>query len=578
MPEPSQRGRRGISQYLRQRPSRSRERSSGLVLRKRHPSRVAGAAFSPQSPDRLTRDVERALRSGDRVRATSLAARVARDLVKRGELQTILDWMPKLPQLAVEQHAELLWAAARAFTYTHQLERAQHCLQRLRVLVSDDRAWRDDLLALEGLLATASEDLATIDAVIRANLPRAHSAYGLGILFNLQGGAALARAHFEEALGHFDRADRCNARAGNWLGLSATLALRAMTLASRGQLNRALACFFGEFAADGPQAALASYQQVAAGIHAELLYEAGDLPTLRRVLQAYPPTEDGYLAISMMVGGHLAAARQRWLEDGLEPALKQLDAAAERAVQRGFSRLVAACRWEQVRLATLSGDLGRAERLAARAPTLDSSVSAYYTTDLEAVDVAVLRLRARTGRLTANDGYLLRQIHEAEVAGRRWRELKLVLVQIQAQWRSKEFTAAEQNLARLLAWALPAGFRRSIIDEGDAIMSILQRWRANAAAPNEISAEHLKALLRMAPKSPADAVGKAGEADAPALSEREHDLVRALAEGWRNRELASHFQLSENTVKWYLKGLYGKLAVRNRAEAVARGRELGLLD
>jgi DNA-binding CsgD family transcriptional regulator len=41
-----------------------------------------------------------------------------------------------------------------------------------------------------------------------------------------------------------------------------------------------------------------------------------------------------------------------------------------------------------------------------------------------------------------------------------------------------------------------------------------------------------------------------------------------LLEGLRNREIADHLKISENTVKFHLKNLYGKLGVTNRSKAI----------
>lgn len=53
------------------------------------------------------------------------------------------------------------------------------------------------------------------------------------------------------------------------------------------------------------------------------------------------------------------------------------------------------------------------------------------------------------------------------------------------------------------------------------------------------------------------------------LTSRERELLGALANGWSNLQIATRFGISENTVKYHLKNLYDKLAVRNRAMAVA---------
>jgi two-component system response regulator DesR len=66
------------------------------------------------------------------------------------------------------------------------------------------------------------------------------------------------------------------------------------------------------------------------------------------------------------------------------------------------------------------------------------------------------------------------------------------------------------------------------------------------------------------------------EIDAP-LSEREREVVSLIAAGSTNREIAEELFLSPHTVKEYTSGLYRKLGVRNRAEAVKRAQSLGLI-
>ena len=62
------------------------------------------------------------------------------------------------------------------------------------------------------------------------------------------------------------------------------------------------------------------------------------------------------------------------------------------------------------------------------------------------------------------------------------------------------------------------------------------------------------------------------------LSERELELLGLIAAGLANDELAARLYISLNTVKWHLQNLYGKLGVTSRTQAVAKARELGLLE
>ncbi|CQR70678.1 Serine/threonine-protein kinase PknB [Sporomusa ovata DSM 2662] len=61
------------------------------------------------------------------------------------------------------------------------------------------------------------------------------------------------------------------------------------------------------------------------------------------------------------------------------------------------------------------------------------------------------------------------------------------------------------------------------------------------------------------------------------LTERELDVLRLIAAGMSNREIAQELQLTVNTVKTHILNVYGKLQVNRRVQAIARARELKLL-
>jgi DNA-binding CsgD family transcriptional regulator len=62
------------------------------------------------------------------------------------------------------------------------------------------------------------------------------------------------------------------------------------------------------------------------------------------------------------------------------------------------------------------------------------------------------------------------------------------------------------------------------------------------------------------------------------FNERELDILRRIAQGDTNREIAEQLFISTNTVRWYNKQIYDKLDTHSRTAAVARARELGLLN
>ena len=62
------------------------------------------------------------------------------------------------------------------------------------------------------------------------------------------------------------------------------------------------------------------------------------------------------------------------------------------------------------------------------------------------------------------------------------------------------------------------------------------------------------------------------------LTPREVEVLRTLATGKRNKQLAPMLGISESTFKTYLRNINEKLGARTRGEAVRRGFELGLID
>jgi DNA-binding NarL/FixJ family response regulator len=70
--------------------------------------------------------------------------------------------------------------------------------------------------------------------------------------------------------------------------------------------------------------------------------------------------------------------------------------------------------------------------------------------------------------------------------------------------------------------------------------------------------------------------GAGGRARFPQLTERELDVLDRLAAGLDNPTIARSLFLSEKTVRNYVSGIFGKLHVDSRAEAIVLGREAGL--
>ena len=78
---------------------------------------------------------------------------------------------------------------------------------------------------------------------------------------------------------------------------------------------------------------------------------------------------------------------------------------------------------------------------------------------------------------------------------------------------------------------------------------------------------------------PAPAAAAPGAPPPPenCLSERENEILRLVADGMSNREIAEQLFLSRHTVECHIKRIYRKLAVPSRTRAVHEARARGLL-
>ena len=108
-----------------------------------------------------------------------------------------------------------------------------------------------------------------------------------------------------------------------------------------------------------------------------------------------------------------------------------------------------------------------------------------------------------------------------------------------------------------------------------------------ARLPRDASAEQIDAALRavavgLVVTAPGGAGGRFGESreqdEAPLLTPREIDVLRAVSEGLTNKEIARRLDISQHTVKFHLESLMRKLGVSSRAEAVAKSLSLHLLE
>jgi LuxR family maltose regulon positive regulatory protein len=172
------------------------------------------------------------------------------------------------------------------------------------------------------------------------------------------------------------------------------------------------------------------------------------------------------------------------------------------------------------------------------------------------------------------------QIRHAKASERiDWQIEVLVLKALALQARG-QIDAAIESLENALTLAGPERFVSSFLEHGAPMGELLKQ-----AARRDTAREYAQGLLT------ALATGKKSErsvqkALAPIgpvvlvepLSPREREVLTLIAAGASNPEIARDLTISVNTVKRHVTNIFGKLGVTSRTQAVARGRELELVD
>jgi ATP/maltotriose-dependent transcriptional regulator MalT len=134
---------------------------------------------------------------------------------------------------------------------------------------------------------------------------------------------------------------------------------------------------------------------------------------------------------------------------------------------------------------------------------------------------------------------------------------------------------AMKVLAQSLMQAEPEGYIRTFVDESRPMAGLLHR-----ALSRGVTADYATRLLEAFPS-----IDQGMQPFPPAiafpfnepLSERELEVLRLLARGASNREIAEELSIALTTARKHVSNILGKLGVNNRTQAVSRGRDLGLL-
>jgi LuxR family maltose regulon positive regulatory protein len=132
---------------------------------------------------------------------------------------------------------------------------------------------------------------------------------------------------------------------------------------------------------------------------------------------------------------------------------------------------------------------------------------------------------------------------------------------------------ARRMIQSALSASAPRGYFRIFLDEADLMRPLLESVQPRLK-DNDLSA-FAKRLLEAMPGEPAKS--KTHLAHEEILSDREVEVLRLLAAGESYKEIGQKLFLSLNTVQFHVKGIYRKLSVNKRAQAIEKARGMKLI-
>jgi LuxR family maltose regulon positive regulatory protein len=258
-------------------------------------------------------------------------------------------------------------------------------------------------------------------------------------------------------------------------------------------------------------------------------------------------------------------------QEGMRTALRTAEQLARQHPFAPFARELAIYR---ARLDLIRGDLDAA---AAWAESCDGDArgSTGMLGELEALTVA--RVRSAQGHRDAALALLSDRLRAAETAGRAGSLIAILTVEALVRAVHDDTLKALVALGRALALAEPEQYIRVFADEGPPMVQLLHTLLARDG-----SREYVRILLGVLTGTTADR-SAVNRSEVPAkglvepLSERERDVLRLLAAGLTNVEIAHELVVALPTIKTHLQHIYSKLAVHGRREAVIRARQLKVI-
>ncbi|MCC7020859.1 MAG: hypothetical protein IT332_13945 [Ardenticatenales bacterium] len=552
----------------------------------------------------IVRAVRHSLEAGDEDDAAALILLAADDAWTQGRAATLGGWIGGLPAGALDRHPRLgVYAALASILLGQSLETVDPLLDELeRALADDAPPWRGRLAVVRATAAgvrgqsaaAAAEARSAMQLLDADDLPwRGLATIDLGL-------AELAHGHEAAAAAAFVEARAISIRAANGYATFAASVNLARAHHADGALHAAAAAYREALAvAEAHNLQLLPLNGLAHIGLGDVLRE-WDLrdEAAQRITDGLALAEGRHVHVRTAVSGHLARARLAVATGRWADVASAFDAAEALSLRHDRPEYLAEVEHARAVAGLQAGDPGPALRWAGAGGPASGSVIRAGAPEAASGELLRAQLALFLGDLdTAARLLETLSTQLAESSGRLALRVGCSFAAARLASARGDRAGAARSMRMALQHALPEHYVRLFLDEGDRAVEALERARSTTdgiALPDDALAGYVAELLAAASHEAgrrAAATHGDGDLDARSadgakhanarllepLSPRELEVLAAVAAGETNHEVAERLTIALSTVKTHVNNIYGKLGARNRTQAVAVARELGLL-
>lgn len=519
--------------------------------------------------------VHHALSARDLSRAADLIERVAVPLIVEGRSSAPRRWLSLLPEEIIASRPWLLVSLASVRMTSGKFDSVERLLNSAESLLSppseappspaERDAIRHYITATRAMLACVRGDVPRIIELGTAaltRLPPDQPTARCLLIFDL-GVAHWLKGDMAQALAHFDQAIALGTETKNYFIALVAMGYMADIRILYGRLDEAIrisqkAIALGTEWGAGIPLPASSYAHMSL---AKILYHRNELEAaMHHGLRGIElSTEGSETTVNLMAFPTLALLDR--LEKTPGPIREALERARRIAMASRNPFIVALAEAWLARLALFKGDLVHASRWA------DScGINLHEVPDAcrEAAYLTLVRVHLAGGQTQGLPETLEPVRQRAEAEGRIGSLIEILALQAIAFRAERRMEDALARIEQALALAEPQGFMRVFVDEGAPMQEIL-----SLAQSRGLFRSYTADLLKAFPSPPFPPTA--------GLSARELEVLKLIAAGASNRDIAERLFLSIGTVKKHTDNIYSKLGAHKRTLAISRARELGLM-